>query len=253
MLHNMLETQQGRCLAYRYSAPKTGLTFVWLSGFKSDMSGSKVVMLEAWAKQAGHGFLAFDYSGHGLSEGRFEDGTISQWSEDTLSAIGALTDGPLVLVGSSMGGWIALLAALALKDKLAGLVLIAPAPDFTEKLMWPEFDDKARAEIMDRGFTMRPSEYAEPYRITRNLIEDGKSWCILDRPIEITAPVRILQGQKDTDVPWQHAFKIVDAITSENLEFTLVKSGDHRLSSEPDLKRLRQTCTDLAAAILTGK
>ncbi|MHA7899605.1 MAG: alpha/beta hydrolase [Henriciella sp.] len=246
MDHQDLMSPQGRRLAYRHTAPKTGLTFVWLSGFKSDMSGSKVTVLEAWAKENGHGFLAFDYSGHGLSGGAFEDGTISTWREDALAAIGALTDGSLVLVGSSMGGWMALLSALALKERVAGMVLIAPAPDFTQKLMWPEFSAEQQAEIMEQGMTLRPSDYGDPYPITRALIEDGETWTLLDDPIALTMPIRILQGRQDPDVPWQHAFKLVEALQSDDLVFSLIKDGDHRLSRDQDIERLVQTCTDLA-------
>lgn len=240
---------EGRRLAYRASAPThSPLTYVWLSGFKSDMSGTKVTELEAWATEAGHGFLAFDYSGHGLSDGAFEDGTISAWREDALAAIDTHSTGPIVLVGSSMGGWMALLAALARPDRVAGLVLIAPAPDFTEKLMWPEFSAEAQSEIMERGFTQRPSDYDEPYTITRALIEDGRTWQILDAPIKLDIPVRILQGMQDADVPWKHAERLVDTITSEDLVFTLIKDGDHRLSREQDIARLKTTCAEIATA-----
>lgn len=246
MDHQDFTSPQGRRLAYRYTAPRSGLTYVWLSGFKSDMTGTKVTVLEDWAKQAGHGFLAFDYSGHGVSGGSFEDGTISAWREDALAAIEDLTSGDLVLVGSSMGGWMALLSALALKPRVAGMVLIAPAPDFTQKLMWPEFSAEQQAEIMDEGLTLRPSDYGDPYPITRDLIEDGKRWALLDAPIELDMPIRILQGMQDPDVPWEHAFKLVDALTSEDLVFSLIKDGDHRLSRDQDIGRLVATCEELA-------
>lgn len=249
MTHQDFISPQGRRLAYRYSAPRSGLTFVWLSGFKSDMSGSKVTVLEAWAHAQGHGFLAFDYSGHGLSGGAFEEGTISAWREDALAAIEGLTTGPLVLVGSSMGGWMALLAALALKARVAAMVLIAPAPDFTQNLMWPEFTPGQQTEIMETGRTLRPSDYGDPYPITRDLIEDGKQWALLDEPIALEMPIRILQGLQDPDVPWQHAFKLVEALTSEDLVFSLIKDGDHRLSREQDIERLVATCADLAALV----
>mgnify|MGYP001795614852 CR=1 FL=1 len=246
MGHQNFTSPQGRRLAYRYSPPRTQLTYVWLSGFKSDMSGSKVTVLEAWAKSQGHGFLAFDYSGHGLSGGAFEDGTISAWREDALAAIEGLTTGDLVLVGSSMGGWMALLSALALKDRVAAMVLIAPAPDFTQKLMWPEFTAEQQTEIMDTGQTLRPSDYGDPYPITRALIEDGAQWSLLDAPIALDMPIRILQGQQDPDVPWQHAFELVEAMASEDLVFTLIKDGDHRLSRDQDIARLVATCDALA-------
>ena len=240
----------GHRLAFRRSNASTGdLTYVWMCGFKSDISGTKVLRLEQWANQAGHGFLAFDYSGHGQSEGAFEDGTVSQWRADALAAIDAQTDGPLVLVGSSMGGWMALLSALARPERVKGLVLIAPAPDFTEKLMWPEFSPEAQAEIMEQGFTLRPSDYDEPYTITRALIEDGRKWQVLDKPIAFDGPVRILQGMQDADVPWTHAARLVDALTASDLTITLIKDGDHRLSREQDIARLLATCDEVAATL----
>tara|TARA_R110000868_G_C10698806_1_gene748946 strand:- start:31 stop:789 length:759 start_codon:yes stop_codon:yes gene_type:complete len=241
-----VETGSGRTLAYNRQAGTTGVTFVWLSGFKSDMSGTKVTELAAWAAAHGHGFMAFDYSGHGQSAGDFGDGTISTWREDALDAIDGLTDGPLILVGSSMGGWMALLAAVARPARVKSLVLIAPAPDFTDKLMWPEFSDDAKREIMDKGVHMRPSDYGDPYPISRALIEDGVSWNLLDNPIEFTGPVRILQGMEDPDVPWQHAMKLVDTMTSTDLVFHLIKDGDHRLSRPQDITRLLETCGEVA-------
>lgn len=241
-----LTTPQNRRLAYRYTAPISGPTYVWLSGFKSDMSGSKVTRLEAWATGAGHGFLAFDYSGHGLSDGAFEDGTISAWREDALAAIEGLTVGPLVLVGSSMGGWMALLAALALKDRVKAMTLIAPAPDFTQKLMWPEFSEAQQAEILEKGQTLRPSDYGDPYIITRNLIEDGKQWGLLDAPIALDMPIRILQGMEDSDVPWGHALKLIEALEGGDVILHLIKDGDHRLSREEDIQRLIGICAELS-------
>jgi len=242
----------GRRLAHRRLAPaRSGLTYVWLCGFKSDITGSKVQQLEAWAKAQGHGFLAFDYSGHGESDGAFEDGTISQWREDALDAIDALTDGPLILVGSSMGGWMALLAGLARRERLAGMVLIAPAPDFTQKLMWPEFTPRQQEEIMQTGQTLRPSDYGDPYPITKALIEDGRTWQLLDAPIDLECPIRILQGGEDPDVPWRHAFRLVEAISSPDLVFTLIKDGDHRLSRDQDIARLLSTCAELAGVTTT--
>ena len=252
MDHQDFVSPQGRRLAYRYTPPQSELTYIWLSGFKSDMTGTKVTVLEAWAKKQGHGFLAFDYSGHGVSGGAFEDGTISAWREDALAAIEGLTAGRLVLVGSSMGGWVALLSALALKARVAGMVLIAPAPDFTQKLMWPEFSAEQQAEIMQQGQTLRPSDYGDPYPITRALIEDGKQWALLDDSIELTCPIRILQGQQDPDVPWAHAFRLVDALASEDVVFSLIKDGDHRLSRDQDIARLVATCAELAEACGAG-
>lgn len=244
-----LKPAHGRRLAYRNHDGTSGLSFVWLSGFKSDMSGTKVSELELWAKAAGHGFFAFDYSGHGESGGRFEDGTISAWREDSLAAIDAAPEGGLVLVGSSMGGWMALLCALARPERVKGLVLIAPAPDFTEKLMWPDFTDAERAELINRGVYHQPSDYGEPYPITLALIEDGRTWSILDKPIAFDGPVRILQGRCDPDVPWDHAFRLVETMTSDDLVFQLIKDGDHRLSRPQDIERLKATCAEIANAV----
>ena len=240
---------EGRRLAFRRTHASGGVTLVWLSGFKSDMTGSKALAVEAWARGAGCGTLLFDYSGHGQSGGKFEDGTISAWREDALAAIDMQTDGPLVLVGSSMGGWMALLAALARPERVNGLVLIAPAPDFTEKLMWPEFSPEEQAEIMQEGFSLRPSVYGEPYPITRALIEDGRQWSILDKDIAFVGPVRILQGMQDPDVPWGHALALTQALTAEDLVLHLIKDGDHRLSREEDIARLLAVCGEAAALV----
>jgi pimeloyl-ACP methyl ester carboxylesterase len=238
---------EGRRLAFRRTAPNPGKpTFVWLSGFKSDMSGGKAMAVEAWARARGFGAMLFDYSGHGQSGGQFEDGTISAWREDALAAIDAQTSGPLMLAGSSMGGWMALLAALARPERVKGLVLIAPAPDFTEKLMWPEFTPAQQAEIMDEGFTLRPSDYGEPYPITRALIEDGRQWSILDKDIPFAGPVRILQGMQDADVPWGHALALTTALMADDLVLHLIKDGDHRLSRDEDIARLLAVCGEVA-------
>lgn len=241
---------EGRRLAFRKSSPRGSRpTFVWLSGFKSDMSGGKAQAVFAWAQETGHGALLFDYSGHGESGGRFEDGTISQWREDALAAIDAQTDGPLILVGSSMGGWMALLAALARPERVKGLVLIAPAPDFTEKLMWPEFTPQQQNQILQEGFLLRPSDYGEPYPITRALIEDGRNWSILDTPIAFEGPVRILQGMEDPDVPWGHALRLTETLTSPDTILTLIKDGDHRLSRDEDIARLLNVCGEMAVVL----
>jgi len=250
MTTSYFTSPKGRRLAFRHNPASSGkLTFVWMCGFKSDISGTKVLRLEDWANRTGHGFLAFDYSGHGQSGGAFEDGTVSRWRADALAAIDSQTDGPLVVVGSSMGGWMALLAALARPGRVKGLILIAPAPDFTEKLMWPEFSAKAQAEIMEQGFTLRPSDYDEPYTITRALIEDGRQWQVLDKPIGFDGPVRILQGMQDSDVPWTHAARLVDVMTTSDLAITLIKDGDHRLSREQDIARLLASCDEVAATL----
>lgn len=224
----------------------------WLGGFKSDMRGTKAEALGLHAAKSGRACVRFDYSGHGESGGRFEDGTISSWLEDAEAVFTRETHGPQIVVGSSMGGWIALLLARALSKRppeerrIAGLVLIAPAPDFTETLMWAEFSPAIRKEIEEKGFWQRPSAYGEdPYPITRALIEDGRRHLLLDKPIELGCPVRILQGVKDPDVPFGHAMKLVSCLAQDDVVLTLIKDGDHRLSRPEDIDRLMRTVDEL--------
>jgi pimeloyl-ACP methyl ester carboxylesterase len=238
----------GAGLAYRRLAG-AGPTLVWLGGFRSDMTGTKAEALAEWARARGRAFLRFDYFAHGQSEGDFLDGCITRWRADALAMIDQLTEGPLVLVGSSMGGWIACLCALARRERVRGLVLIAPAADFTEALMWAQMDAAARAAVERDGVWMRPSLYDEPYPITRALIEDGRRWTILPGPVGITAPVRVLQGGADPDVPWRHALALAEAIEAEDLVFTLVRDGDHRLSRPPDIARLLAAVEELAEPV----
>ena len=223
---------------------------VWLGGFRSDMRATKAAALDAWAQAQGRACLRFDYSGHGESGGRFVDGTISLWLEDTLAAL-AMTDGPQILVGSSMGGWLALLAARRLAAAgrpLAGLVLIAPAIDFTERLMWASLDAAARKAIEAEGVYLRPSAYSlEPVPITRALIEDGRRHLLLDGPIRSHAPVHILQGMADPDVPWRHAMTLVEHFAHDPVVVTLIKDGDHRLSRPQDIARLITAVEGIAA------
>ncbi len=215
---------------------------VFLGGFQSDMTGTKALALETHARGRGQAFLRFDYQGHGASSGAFEDGCIGTWYQDALDAIDSLTEGPLILIGSSMGGWIALLAALARPTRVAGLVGIAAAPDFTQG-MWQGFDPEARRKIEQEGRYSMPSDYdsEEPYVITRTLIEDGRKHCLLAGPIAIHCPVRLLQGIADTAVPWETALRIAERLESEDVEITLIKDGDHRLSGPTDLARLFRT------------
>jgi pimeloyl-ACP methyl ester carboxylesterase len=217
----------------------------WLGGFKSDMRGTKAEALAAHAEQADRAMVRFDYSGHGESGGRFEEGTISRWLEEARAVFEAFARGPQVVIGSSMGGWIALLLARELARtaaagaSIAGLVLIAPAPDFTEALMWPALAPEARREIEEKGVWMRPSAYGDgPYAITRALIEDGRRHLLLNGPIMVGCPVHILQGALDPEVPWQHAMKLVSCLPQDDVTFTLVKDGDHRLSRPEDIERL---------------
>ena len=233
-----LERPDGERLAWRRVAGE-GPTVVWLGGYRSDMAGTKAEALADWATTFGRGYLRFDYFGHGDSSGDFvEGGAITRWREDALAVIDELTEGPLVLVGSSMGGWIACLAAMARPERICALVLIAPAPDFTARLMPSTIPPEGLAAIQDAGVWLQPSPYGGPNPITRRLLEDGARWSILDAPVPIEAPVRILQGGEDPDVPWRHALELAQALKSRDVVFTLIKDGDHRLSRPQDLARI---------------
>jgi len=218
-----------------------GPTVVFLPGFRSDMTGDKATALAAFCAERGQAMLRFDYSAHGASGGRFEDGTIGRWTDDAIAVIDRLTDGLLVLVGSSMGGWIALLAALARPDRVAALIGIAAAPDFTEALMWQAMTVEQRNTLIRDGVLDRPSQYGEPYPITRALIEDGRTRLLLNAPIALDCPVRLLHGQDDPDVPWELALRIAERVTGRDVQVILVKDGDHRLSRPQDLALLRRT------------
>lgn len=238
---------QGRLndrLAYA-RLPDAGPGVMFLGGFRSDMQGSKALALRDHCAAQNRAFLRFDYGGHGASAGRFVDGTIGQWAADALAVLDALTDGPQILVGSSMGGWIALLLARARPDRVAGFVGIAPAPDFTETLMWPGFSSAQRDTIIRDGVLHLPSEYGEPTPITRALIEDGERQGVFGRPIALDGPVRILQGMQDPDVPWRHAIRLMDALEGADARLILVKDGDHRLSRPQDLRLLTDTLDQL--------
>ncbi len=241
-----LERPDGAKLAWRAVAGD-GPAVVWLGGFRSDMAGTKAQALADWAQARGRAYVRFDYFGHGESGGDFAQGTITRWRDDALAVLEALVEGPAVLVGSSMGGWISCLLAGAAPERVAAMVLIAPAPDFTEKLMAPEMTPADRAQMAATGVWLRPSEYGEPYPITRELLEDGARWSILPGPVNIDAPVRILQGGADPDVPWRHALELAQAIRGENVVFTLIKDGDHRLSRPQDLARLTAALDELCA------
>ncbi|ACG79378.1 conserved hypothetical protein [Phenylobacterium zucineum HLK1] len=233
-----LERPGGARLAWR-KVDGRGPTVVWLGGFKSDMAGTKAQALADWALARGRAYVRFDYFGHGESSGDFRDGTITRWREDALAVLDALVDGEAVLVGSSMGGWIACLAAMAAPARVKAMVLVAPAPDFTEKLMKPEIPPEGLADLARDGVWLRPSEYGEPYPITRALLEDGARWSILEaQEVPIAAPVRILQGGEDPDVPWAHALQLAQALKGPDVVFTLVRDGDHRLSRPQDIARL---------------
>jgi pimeloyl-ACP methyl ester carboxylesterase len=233
------------------ASPGSTPGIVWLGGFKSDMMGTKAEALAAWAKKAGRACIRFDYSGHGQSKGRFTDGTIGRWLEECLAVFERFCHGPQVLVGSSMGGWLALLLARELRHRhaqaeLAGMVLIAPAVDFTEVLMWKNFPPAVKHELEAKGVWIRPSQYdAEGYPITKRLIEEARAHLLLGGMIETGCPVRILQGALDPDVPWTHAVELVSRLAQDDVVLTLVKDGDHRLSRPEDIERLIDAVREL--------
>ena len=223
----------------------SGPGLLWLGGFNSDMRGTKALALDAWAAEHGRACVRFDYSGHGESSGDFAGGTIGRWLEESLAVFERFCTGPQVAVGSSMGGWMALLLAREIRKRsgkasLAGLVLIAPAPDFTEELMWKNFSPAVKQEIETKGFWLRPSEYGDgsPYPITRNLIEEGRNHLVLGSAIDLGCPVRILQGAQDPDVPWQHAFALTHRLPADDVVLTMIQDGDHRLSRPQDIARI---------------
>jgi len=235
-----------RRIAFRLRPPTNDKLprLVWLSGFRSDMGSTKASALDAHCAERGRGLLRFDYSGHGRSGGQFEEGTISRWLEESLAAIRTATSGPQILVGSSMGGYLALLAARALEAageaaRLAGMVLIAPAVDFTEALIWAKATPEARRAIEEAGVWHRPSAYSEtPYPITRALIEDGRRSLLLGATVRSFCPVRILQGMRDEDVPYRHTLTLIEHMAGDPVTLTLIKDGDHRLSRPEDLALL---------------
>jgi pimeloyl-ACP methyl ester carboxylesterase len=226
--------------------PRTGGApgLFWLGGFNSDMQGTKALALDEWADEHNRACVRFDYSGHGESGGAFIEGTIGRWLEESLAVFERFCAGPQVVIGSSMGGWLALLLAREIARRpgrgaaLAGLVLIAPAPDFTEELMWKSFSPEVRQEIETKGVWLRPSQYGAPYPITRALIEEGRSHLLLGRAIDVGCPVRILQGARDPDVPWQHAFALAHRLPADDVVLTVIQDGDHRLSRPQDIARM---------------
>jgi pimeloyl-ACP methyl ester carboxylesterase len=243
---NRLTTAQNRCIAYHLTKGQ-GPGVVFLGGFKSDMQGTKALFLQDWARRNGRAFLRFDYSGHGQSSGHFLDGAIGDWFDDALAAITALTHGPQVLVGSSMGGWIALLLARAIPDRIAGLVGVAAAPDFTEDSMWASFTEAQKAELA-AGQVSLPSDYSDtPYIITKRLIEEGRNRLVLRNPLYLPFPVRLLQGTADTDVPPSVALRLLDHAECPDLHLTLVKGADHRFSSPENLALISTALTEVLA------
>ncbi len=224
----------------------------WLGGFNSDMKGTKALALDQWAADHDRACVRFDYSGHGESGGKFVDGTIGRWLEESLVVFEQLCTGPQVVIGSSMGGWMALLLARELAKRprnaaLAGLVLIAPAPDFTEELMWKGFSPGIRQEIETTGVWLRPSQYGDgtPYPITRALIEEGRNHLLLGGSIDVGCPVHILQGGQDPDVPWRHAFALAHRLPADDVVLTMIQDGDHRLSRPQDIARIMAAVAEM--------
>lgn len=226
-----------------------GPMIIWCGGLKSDMDGSKALFLNQKCKEAGQAFIRFDYFGHGLSDGNFTDGTISRWASDVTAMIDRFGTGGTVLIGSSMGGWASLLAAIDRPQQVKGLVLINPAPDFTEKMVWAGWDDHKRSMLMEDGIIYEPSDYEEPYAYSQILIEDGRQRQILDRPIPFNGPIEILQGADDTVVSPDHSLLIIEAVESDDVGYTLIKGGDHSLSREQDLQRLWTTLKAVIARL----
>ncbi len=226
---------------------------MFCGGFKSDMTGTKALALEASCRAEGRGFIRFDYYAHGASPGDFEQATIGRWKDDTLAVIDEVVQDPLVVVGSSMGGWMMLLAALARPERVKGLVGVAAAPDFTQELMWPELSDEARAVLARDGVWRRPSQYSDdPYPITLRLIEEGRDHLVLNRLGGLACPVRLLHGVQDADVPWRHSLRLLEALGGVDVTLTLVKDGDHRLSTPADIARLCTTVEALCRQVGQG-
>jgi pimeloyl-ACP methyl ester carboxylesterase len=245
----ILTLETGASIAYHQTqgrAPGAAPGVVFLSGFMSDMTGGKAVWLEEFCAQRGQAFLRFDYQGHGASSGAFADGHIGLWSDDAIAAIDHLTDGPQIVIGSSMGGWIMLLAALARPHRVAGLIGIAAAPDFTEDLLPAGLSAAQLAEIESQGHTLIPSEYDDDYMITRALLVEGAKHLVLKDEIGLDCPVRLIHGLADTSVPWETALRLQERLRTQDVEVVLVKDGDHRLSEPQDLDRLGRTLSALS-------
>lgn len=248
-LVSYLTKPDGARVAY-HRTPGLAPGIVFLGGFASDMTGTKALTLEAFAKARGQAFLRFDYQGHGQSSGAFVDGSIGLWRSDALAVIDAQTEGPQILVGSSMGGWMMLLTAVARPERVAGLVGIAPAPDFTEDLMWPNFTEEVRETLRRDGIHREPTAYGEePYTITMKLIEEGRNHLLLRDRLAIAAPIRLLHGMADPDVPYQLSLRIAEHVESEDVQVHLIKDGDHRLSTDRDLAILTATIAAMIDAL----
>ena len=243
-----LTRPDGATIAYeKLAGASPGIVF--LGGFRSDMTGTKAMFLDEYCRRSGRAYLRFDYFGHGRSSGDFAEGTISRWHDDAVAMIDVLTQGPQILVGSSMGGWIMLLAALARPQRVAALVGIAPAPDFTQELLPARLTLEQRREVEEKGSVVLPSNYdSAGYLYTRALIEDGRRHLLLGAPIPLDMPVRLLHGMRDESVPWELSLRLADHLLSRDVAVTLIKDGDHRLSSKADLARLERTLDELVAS-----
>ena len=252
MQHQFHVTRQNRRIAYHQTHGQ-GPGVVFLGGFRSDMTGSKAVHLQDWAERSGRAFVRMDYSGHGASSGLFHDGCIGDWFEDASAVLEACTDGPQILVGSSMGGWISLLLAREYPERIAGFVGIAAAPDFTEDSMWSSFSSAERAKLVSAGQLALPSDYSdEPYIITKRLIEDGRNWLVLRSPLTMPFPVRLLQGTADSDVLPEVGLRLINHLNSADAKLILVKGADHRFSTPECLAMISETLEELCEGALNA-
>lgn len=241
----LLKLADGSRLAY-HQTPGASPGVLFLGGFTSDMSGVKATALERWCRARGQAYLRFDYSGHGASDGRFADGTIGRWAQEALEVLDRLTDGPQIVVGSSMGAWLMLLTALARPQRMAALLGLACAADFTRYLLWDRLDESQRDRLRREGMIRLPSPYGEPYTITLNLVEEAEQHHLLDRPkLPITCPVRLIHGMKDTDVPWRISAQVAERLGGSDVRVLLLKDGEHTLSRDRDVAVLVQTLGEL--------
>ena len=242
-----LTLPDGTRLAYHRS-PGTAPGVIFLGGFTSDMTGLKATALERWCRGRGQAFIRFDYSGHGGSSGRFADGTIGRWAREALAVLDELSDGPQILVGSSMGAWLMLLTALARPERIAALLGLACAADFTDYLLWERLDENLRERLQREEVICLPSPYGEPYTITSNLLEEAEQHRLLDRPtLPITCPARLIHGMKDADVPWRVSVQVAERLAGSDVRVLLLKDGEHTLSREQDLVVLTRTLGELLA------
>ncbi len=241
-----IKTSEGRDIAYHKTEGRAP-TVIFCGGYMSDMEGTKALFLEKTCSELGLSYVRFDYSGHGSSSGEFVDGTIGAWRDDALAVTDQVIEGPIIVVGSSMGGWIGLLVTLARKERVKAFVGIAAAPDFTRELMWEKYSPSIRETLKSEGVYLEPSDYSdEPYRVSYGLIQDGENHILLNRTIAIDCPVRLFHGLKDTDVPSEYSTRIAEKVLSDDVIISFNKSGDHRLSSDADLERLRQALIELS-------